>query len=94
MDNINSGGQKVQIKARRVTPDTPYKQLSTLRNYDAHEFDYLIAVIGDYARFSQNTNAHLITIKGHILLDKRVVDIKKEITSSTMHLHNKPPLSN
>jgi hypothetical protein len=38
---------KVQIKARRVTPDNPSRQLSALRNYEAADFDYLIAVIFD-----------------------------------------------
>ncbi|AOR60100.1 DUF6998 domain-containing protein [Pectobacterium parmentieri] len=44
-DAIDSDGMKVQIKARRVTPDNPSRQLSALRNYEAAYFDYLIAVI-------------------------------------------------
>jgi len=46
-DAIDVDGMKVQIKARRVTPDSPSRQLSALRNYEAVEFDYLIAVIFD-----------------------------------------------
>lgn len=46
-DAIDSDGKKVQIKARRVTPDNPSRQLSALRNYEAADFDYLIAVIFD-----------------------------------------------
>ncbi|BBV64448.1 TPA: hypothetical protein N2N50_000702 [Kluyvera ascorbata] len=46
-DAIDSDGLKVQIKARRVTPDNPSRQLSALRNYEAADFDYLIAVIFD-----------------------------------------------
>jgi len=46
-DAIDTDGKKVQIKARRVTPDSPSRQLSALRNYEAADFDYLIAVIFD-----------------------------------------------
>lgn len=46
-DAIDYDGLKVQIKARRVTPDNPSRQLSALRNYEAADFDYLIAVIFD-----------------------------------------------
>ncbi|MGL5456364.1 MAG: DUF6998 domain-containing protein [Citrobacter telavivensis] len=46
-DAIDADGMKVQIKARRVTPDNPSRQLSALRNYEAADFDYLIAVIFD-----------------------------------------------
>lgn len=112
VDAIDADGQKVQIKARRITPNSLSKQLSALRNYDATEFDYLIAVIfdahynvieayqiphtviGDYAKFSKHTNAHLITLKGDILLDERVLDIKEKIILITKNLHNKPLLSN
>ncbi|HGM5492136.1 TPA: hypothetical protein ACKP1B_003816 [Serratia fonticola] len=47
VDAIDSDGMKVQIKARRVTLDNPSRQLGALRNYEAAEFDYLIAVIFD-----------------------------------------------
>lgn len=47
VDAIDSDGMKVQIKARRITPDSPSRLLSALRNYHAAEFDYLIAVIFD-----------------------------------------------
>jgi len=46
-DAIDADGMKVQIKARRVTPDNASRQLSALRNYEAADFDYLIAVIFD-----------------------------------------------
>ena len=46
-DAIDTDGKKVQIKARRVTSDNPSRQLSALRNYEAADFDYLIAVIFD-----------------------------------------------
>ncbi|EMT6574969.1 DUF6998 domain-containing protein [Providencia rettgeri] len=111
VDAIDSDGQKVQIKARRVTADNSSKQLSALRNYDAHEFDYLIAVIfdekynvieayqiphaviGNYARFSKHTNAHLIRLKGPILLDERIVDIKEKMILNIKKSHNKLSLS-
>jgi hypothetical protein len=47
VDAIDANGMKVQIKARRVTPDNPSRQLSALRKYEAAGFDYLIAVIFD-----------------------------------------------
>lgn len=46
-DAIDADGMKVQIKARRVTPDNPSRQLSALRNYEGADFDYLVAVIFD-----------------------------------------------
>lgn len=46
-DAIDTDGRKVQIKARKVTPDNPSRQLSALRNYESADFDYLIAVIFD-----------------------------------------------
>lgn len=46
-DAIDADGLKVQIKARRVTPDNPSRQLSALRNYESADFDYLTAVIFD-----------------------------------------------
>lgn len=46
-DAIDTDGLRVQIKARRVTPQNPSRQLSALRNYEAADFDYLVAVIFD-----------------------------------------------
>ncbi|MGK9175410.1 hypothetical protein KXR87_19680 [Yokenella regensburgei] len=46
-DAIDTDGKRVQIKARRVTPDNTSRLLSALRNYEAADFDYLIAVIFD-----------------------------------------------
>lgn len=44
-DALDKDGKRVQIKARRVTPENPSRQLSVLRNYEQQDFDYLIAVI-------------------------------------------------
>lgn len=102
-DAIDADGMKVQIKARRVTPDNPSRQLSALRNYEAADFDYLIAiifdetynvldgykipheVIRDYARHSNHVNAHIITLKGIILSDLRVIDIKEQLLLENLY---------
>lgn len=44
-DATDSKGNRYQIKGRRITDDNPSTQLGVIRNLDAHEFDYLIAVI-------------------------------------------------
>ena len=44
-DAKSEAGVTFQIKGRRVTPSSPSRQLSAIRNYDAKEFDYLVAVI-------------------------------------------------
>lgn len=44
-DAKSPSGVKVQIKSRRVTPKNPSRQLSAIRNLDAHDFDELVAVI-------------------------------------------------
>lgn len=46
-DAISEEGVTFQIKARRVTRFNRSRQLSVIRNYDAKEFDWLIAVIFD-----------------------------------------------
>ena len=46
-DGLDSGGTRFQIKGRRITPDSPSKQLSAIRNLDAKEFDCLAAVVFD-----------------------------------------------
>jgi len=46
-DATATDGTRFQIKGRRVTPDNPSRQLSAIRNLDAKDFDYLIAVIFD-----------------------------------------------
>lgn len=50
-DAISDAGVKFQIKGRRVTPSNQSRQLSAIRNYDAKDFDWLVAVI-----FDQNFN--------------------------------------
>ena len=46
-DGLDSVGTRFQIKGRRTTPDNPSRQLSAIRNLDAMEFDYLVAVVFD-----------------------------------------------
>lgn len=99
VDAIDSDGMKVQIKARRITPDSPSRRFGALRNYDSADFDYLIAVvfdenynvaeaykiphevIGDYAYYHKHINAHIITLKGKILSDTRITNIKEQLLS-------------
>lgn len=50
-------------------------------------------VIGNYARFSQHTNAHLMRLKSPILLDERIVDIKEKMILNIKKSHNKLSLS-
>lgn len=42
-----SDGLKYEIKARRVTPENPSRQLSAIRDLDGKHFDFLIAVVYD-----------------------------------------------
>jgi len=44
-DATNTGGERFQIKSRRLDPSNKSRQLSVIRNLDAGEFDYLIGVL-------------------------------------------------
>ncbi len=44
-DATNLANEKFQIKSRRLVPSNKSRQLSVIRNLDAGEFDYLIAVL-------------------------------------------------
>ncbi len=46
-DAIDSAGVKYQIKGRLIHAPHSLNQLSVIRNLDAHEFDFLIAVLLD-----------------------------------------------
>jgi hypothetical protein len=46
-DAIDGSGVKIQIKARRITPQNNSTQLSAIRNLEEKDFDVLIAVIFD-----------------------------------------------
>ena len=46
-DAINKNGTRFQIKGRQVMTDKANRQLSAIRELDAKNFDYLIAVIFD-----------------------------------------------
>lgn len=105
IDAIDSDGNRVQIKARRVISGSHARNLSALRNYNNAEFDYLIAVIfdekynvieaykisheviGKYAKYSKHVNAHIITLKGEILSECCVVDIRKTIIEDAVLLN-------
>ncbi|HEY9201587.1 MAG TPA: hypothetical protein VIQ81_08330 [Gammaproteobacteria bacterium] len=98
-DGIDSEGIKIQIKARRITPENKSRQLGAIRNLEGKDFDQLAAVIfnenyeiidallipyeviGEYAKFRNHVNAHIMHLKGPILTDPRVKDIKKLISS-------------
>lgn len=57
-DAISSAGVRFQIKGRRVTSSNPSRQLSAIRNYDAQDFDWLVAVI--YSEEYAVLNAYLV----------------------------------
>ena len=98
-DGIDSEGVKIQIKARRVTPENKSRQLSALRNLEGKDFDQLAAVIFDenyeiidavlmsyevvveYAKYREHVNAHILHLKGSILADDRVMNIRKLIVN-------------
>lgn len=44
-DAVSENGTRFQIKARRITPANPSRQLSAIRNLEHVDFDFLIAVI-------------------------------------------------
>ena len=46
-DALDKDGNKIQIKARRITTANKSTQLSAIRNLEAHDFDYLIAILFD-----------------------------------------------
>ena len=46
-DATDPDGVKYQIKGRRVTPDSPSRQLSAIRNLGAANFDHIIGVLFD-----------------------------------------------
>lgn len=46
-DALTSDGIRIQIKGRRVTATNNSRQLSAIRNYEAKDFDELVAVIFD-----------------------------------------------
>ena len=46
-DATDADGLRYQIKARRITPENPSRQLSFLRRLDQREFDFLVVVLFD-----------------------------------------------
>ena len=46
-DATDDKGVRYEIKARRVTPENPSRQLSAIRNLDRKHFDFLVAVVYD-----------------------------------------------
>ena len=46
-DALDKDGNKIQIKARRITTANKSTQLSAIRNIETHDFDYLIAILFD-----------------------------------------------
>lgn len=98
-DGIDSEGVKIQIKGRRITPESKSRQLGAIRKLEEGDFDQLAAVIfdenyeiidaalipheviGEYATYRSHVNAHILHLKGPILNDPRIKDIKKFISS-------------
>jgi len=97
-DGIDAEGVKIQIKARRITPDNKSRQLGAIRKLEEKDFDQLAAVIFDknfdiidavliphevvreYATYRGHVNAHILHLRGPILNDPRIKDIKKFIS--------------
>lgn len=46
-DGKDKNGTRFQIKSRRITSRNRSRQLGVIRNYDQHNFDFLITVIFD-----------------------------------------------
>ncbi|MBI2937163.1 MAG: hypothetical protein HYY22_03060 [Thaumarchaeota archaeon] len=46
-DAVNTTGERVQIKSRRLDPSNNSRQLGVIRNLDGNEFDFLIGVVFD-----------------------------------------------
>jgi hypothetical protein len=64
---------RYQIKGRRVTPDNKSAQLGTIRNLEANDFDFLVAVIFDLdwqvvraAKIPHECVADLAIFKSHV----------------------------
>jgi len=48
-DALSEKDERFQIKGRRITSSNPSRQLSAIRNLEAKDFDYLVAVVFDEA---------------------------------------------
>jgi hypothetical protein len=44
-DGIDPSGNKIEVKARRITKENGSRQLSAIRGIDRHHFDYLAGVL-------------------------------------------------
>jgi len=44
-DARDASGRRYEIKARRMTPENPSRQLSVIRNLDIDQFDFLVGVV-------------------------------------------------
>ncbi len=71
-DATDSEGVRYQIKGRRNTPGNPSTQLGVIRNLDARDFDYLIAIVfnADWqvlraAKIPHRTVSKLATFRKH-----------------------------
>ncbi len=72
-DATDSQGFRYQIKGRRVTPDNRSTQLGVIRNLDARDFDFLVAVVFDRdwtvlraAKIPHGVVATLATFRPHV----------------------------
>lgn len=92
--------KRVQIKARRVTPNNRSRQLGVIRNLETKDFDDLVAVIfnelyeieeavsiphaviSEYSSFRAHVNGHVLHIRGALLTDARVRNIRAELNAS------------
>jgi hypothetical protein len=77
-DAVDSRGRKYQIKGRRVTPTNKSTLLGVIRNYEAGNFDYLVAVV-----FDQDWRVSYAARVAHADLE-RFLTFRKHINGHTM----------
>lgn len=99
-DAVSDSGQKIQIKARRVSADNKSRQLGVIRNLEKMDFHELVAVIfneayevveaisiphsviAEYSTYKPHVNGHILHIRGALLSDKRIRNIRTELQAS------------
>jgi hypothetical protein len=79
-DATDSDGLRYQIKGRRSTPDNPSTQLGVIRNLDACDFDFLIAIV-----FNADWQVLLATKIPHRTVTKQAT-FRKHQNGHIMHM--------
>ena len=93
-------GLRYQIKGRRITPENKSTQLGVIRNLDAKDFDFLVAVIFDQswkvcyaAKIAHNivrelAGTHRPHVNGHILHLRRTIFNNQNVEDISEVLRN------